>query len=215
MNNYLKSIILLLAIQLFSCAKENKYNYLNIEITVTDFYTGQPVKWNAYTEYTSKGKKFTTSIGSGIGYKHIVMKRPGKGSSYDVRIFFDQENYAVYPNLENMSNAIITVNSGEKHTFTFQAKPTRRFKFILTNTNCQSSNDSLFIKHLERPESPDRIYKGCLNQFEAVNQNGWSGFFNTPDVNFRIKTVKNGVIDSFFVQQQLDPFGITPVYINY
>jgi len=214
MNNYLKSIILLLAIQLFSCSKENRYNYLNIEITVNDFYTGQPVKWKAYAEYTIKGEDFTTLIANGEGYKHIVMKRPGKGSSYNVRIYFDEENYAPYPDYYEFSNELVTVNSGKKHSFSFKAKPTRRFKFVLSNTNCTGANDSVFVKLIERPTA-EYIYTGCLNQYEAVNSHGWSTFFNEPNVNFRVKTIKNGVIDSFFVQQQLEPIGITPVYINY
>jgi hypothetical protein len=215
MNNYLKSIILLLAIQLFSCSKENRYNYLNIEITVNDFYTGQPVKWKAFAEYTIKGEDFTTHIGTGEGYKHIVMKRPGKGSSYNVRIYFDEENYAPYPDYYHFSNQYVTVNSGKKHSFSFLAKPTRRFKFILTNTNCQGSEDSVFIKFMEKPYGQDLSFAGCLNQYEAAGYYGWISYYNEPNVNFRVKTIKNGVIDSFFVQQQLEPVGITPVYINY
>lgn len=205
---------------LFSCKKENRFNYLNIEISVFDFYTGEAVSWSAFAEYKAKnnatGKYETQSIfiGLGNGTGHIVRKRPSRHSSYNIRIKFNKK-YATYPDFYDFSNALETVNSGRSYRFFYKAKPTRKYKLILTNTNCSGPSDELHIHPDYLYDSVYYNFTGCQNQYEPVTNYGWTSFTKNEQVTFLVKSVKNGIIDSFYVHSNLNADSITPIAINY
>lgn len=211
---------ILVSILLLSCKKENRFNYFNIEISVFDFYTGEAVSWIAFVEYkaknssTGKYETKTSFIGSGKGSGHIVKKRPNRSAPYKLRIKFDKK-YENYPDFYDFDNAVETVNSGEHYRFFYSAKPTRRYKLILTNTNCSGPSDEL---HIHPDYLSDGVYydfTGCQNQYEPVTNYGWTSFTKNEQVTFFVKSVKNGIIDSFYVHSNLSPDSITPIAINY
>jgi hypothetical protein len=206
-------------VYLFACNKTVRPGYLNLDIEVTDEHTGEPVSWSAQVKYSVKpflGQSQTgyEFIGGGVGHHYLQVKKPDKSKYYGLILRFEND-YCGYPDVGyDLKNYQESVKTGKRYIIKLTAKRSRRLKFVLTNTTCTGPNDSVFIKLLERP-SVDYHFVGCLNQYEPINSYGWSTFYNGPEINLRVKTIKNGVVDSFFVQQALQATGITPITINY
>lgn len=215
------SILCALPLLLLFSACNKKEKTLKLELTIRDFYTGEPIAAGVrlyYQENPVQGSAVSNmSLGNAdASGKFSYKANIGKKYKLQLRIYGGE----AYTHVMSVDGGSATQNTstGSKHEYTIELKRQYRYLVSLNSVNCVDATDTVWIKSNQQ-YSPTYVRTGCVD--EAMYFNTYSGpaAYSFSDENpnpvFHVKVKRNGVVTEFDQGTALQAGVITPVEIQY
>ena len=219
-------LITLFSLCVLSCSKEKSKNWVIIDFEIlntesslpeeVNLYVGYPYVHHPDIHYPPEHKVKKIKIGktiNGVFYKEVNVESLSKKKSLVLYIesvkLLENTLFNYYADQQVSLNRkkVNTVKTSLKPDF-YQINPT-----IITE-NCFDQTDTSWIEYAinEKFDNyPLFIFTGCINNLMLDS----SKYHFRDQIYFKIKTKRNGVLDSLIIQKTLEPYIINEFDIVY
>jgi hypothetical protein len=220
---YLSCLVLVLSASFLLTACNKKKETLNLELTIRDFHTGEPIAAGvelSYQENPVQGSAVSTMwLGTaGADGKFSYKSRIGKKYKLQLSIHGGEEYTHVMSLAYGFGSAYQETSLGGKHSYTIELKRQYRYLLRLESVNCVDATDSVWVSS-DQEYSATYLRTGCIDEDIHFNTFGGPQPYSYSDSNpnqvFHVKVKRNGVVTEFDQSAVLQPGVITPVDIQY
>lgn len=210
--------LLLLLPVLSACRKERE---LNLDITIVDDETGEPLMCSAEVFYNWSGgtdNEGTVALGETDGEGRLRVRKDigRKRGGLELRIYAGKFYTHCMPLSMSWQSTTSDVHTGSKITKTIRVKPMYHYKVSIKNVNCFDETDTVWISLNNEELGQSYRYTGCADVTPILGGVTGISYTSTSSVaSFHVKVKRNGQTTEYDETKQLTKGIVSPISINY
>jgi hypothetical protein len=201
-----------------ACRKEAE---LNLDITVVDDETGEPVVCYAEAHYEKTGSQDiggNINLGDTDGEGRLRVRKVIGRNKHGLELHLYAGKFYTHcmPLSMGWQSNTSPLSKGRKVSKTIRLKPMYHYKVSIKNVNCFDETDTVWVSLNNEVLGQSYRYTGCADVTPILGGVPGISYTSTSSVaSFHIKVKRNGQTTEYDEAKQLTKGIVSPIAINY